>query len=360
MNNIVNQLITYFDSIQRTFSDFQRKSMRLSKIVIKPTSISMNTGTELHIGNPRMLDENDIIKISHYTNKGTYINDELIPNNYIPQPLYLTITQIDLNSLLQILRNTNSYINSHKIHPSYLDNYSSHYLYQLSQCYNVILLQKYHSLELCLDQDVKCFQFHDTIQTSLQPFVADYYIKYESQNKKVDIRRRMLQSYYGLLMLPRVNILRYNSSIDDEYINLPSTFVMEKIQISNSGSELLQLTRSQYEQYVKIHPKYVYQHKYIYINNNNEVAINYFQYHIDHSTEKTKYYFRLIENCINIVYGQLDNTYCPLNEEIIKYFIDIKSATYTPTCLTNIMNEVEEVKQLILPLNVKLQVKFEY
>jgi hypothetical protein len=136
------------------------------------------------------------------------------------------------------------------------------------------------------------------------------------------------------------------------------------VRISNSGSELLSLTVQQYEQYIKIHPKYLYQHKYIKIVR-NKIEIDSIKYCADHFnlTGGHKYYFCIQNNIMSITYGEpVDKkiTYCVLTPDVVEHLNNIAYAKYTPSSVTSLMVEVDEVKQLILPLNIQLKVEFNY
>ncbi len=113
-------------------------------------------------------------------------------------------------------------------------------LYLLSRCYDVMYLQKGSQTELIIDDNINNIESHNTIQGSTQPFISDFYIKYDSSNEKYDLRRKTF---------PKVDILRYKYSPDAEYVNLP-TDIRGRIQISNSGSPLLPLSKDQYKQYI--------------------------------------------------------------------------------------------------------------
>lgn len=51
---------------------------------------------------------------------------------------------------------------------------------------------------------------------------------------------------------------------------------------------------------------------------------------------------------------------CSLIHEILECINNVRHITYTPTSITCLLIEVEEVKQLIEPLKIKLEIKFNY
>ena len=64
-----------------------------------------------------------------------------------------------------------------------------------------------------------------------------------------------------------------------------------------------------------------------------------------------------------ITYGEPVNTkviYCVLTPDVVEHLNNIISAKYTPSSITALMVEVEEVKQIIEPLNIQLKVEFNY
>lgn len=236
--------------------------------------------------------------------------------------------------------------------PKLLSNIDAGLLYSMSRCYNVMYLQKNNQFELLLDCNFT-IQSHNSIQYSAQPFIGDFYIKYDSQNQKVDLRDSTL---------PPLSVLKYKCSPDDDFVNLPNT-IKNNIKISNSDSPLLDLTPKQYKQYIVIHPKYLYQHKYIMVTRQRNVEIDYCKYCADNynCTGGTKYYFNICEKRMEISYGKQQDFDVVLIPDVVEKIIgSVISVSYKPSSLTNIVGEIEEVKQLILPLNIQLKVEFNY
>jgi hypothetical protein len=88
---------------------------------------------------------------------------------------------------------------------------------------------------------------------------------------------------------------------------------------------------------------------------------------------ETKYYFNLSYNennscTINLKYGKLynqghsfvDSFITPLINNIIEYLPTIDKIIYYPTSITNLDYEIEEIKNIILPLKLKIIVELEY
>lgn len=247
-----------------------------------------------------------------------------------------------------------------KSKPEPLSDMDAELIYSLSKCYDVMILYKRHGLELIIGKDATYIPSHEYTQKSFRPFIADYYIKYDSQNLGVDLRNGTL---------PKVSILRYNCDKSEEFVNLPGNATCQ-INVSNSGSKLLSLTPSQYSEYIKIHPKYLYKHKYVkhftrQIDGRVEhyIGADLFQYCVDNCdcTGEAKYYFYIQDNVMNISYGKAKNNSkcCILTYDIvdqIKQTIDY--ARYTPTSTTGMISEADEIKQLIL--GIQLKVEFDY
>ncbi len=276
----------------------------------------------------------------------------------LPRLPYLYLTKDTTEELLNLLKTETK---STKIEaskppdnktPQTLSITDAQDLYLLSTCHDVMYLQKGSQIELLIDSNTSNIISHDNIQSCTQPFISDFYIKYNSSHQKIDLRNKILLS---------VNILRYECSPDAEYVNLPNNCTKNIIRVSNSGSPLLKLNMIQYKQYMKIHPKYLYQHKYISIIN-GLVEYNPFKHCLDNKcTIVSKYYFYVKDKFMKISYGQPDVENCALIPDIIKnligYVVDI---SYTPSGVTNIIGEIEEVKQLILLLNTPLKIEFIY
>lgn len=236
--------------------------------------------------------------------------------------------------------------------PKLLSNVDAGLVYSLSQCYDIMLLQKDHQLQLLFDQNINTITSHNYIQYTPMPFIADFYIKYDSQHLDIDLRDGCL---------PKVDIVRYSCPDNAKYVNLPNK-TSSHIRISNSGSELLSLNIQQYEEYIKIHPKYLYQHKYIKIVK-NKIEVDYIKYYSENynCTGGAKYYFCMNGKVMNIVFKQpIGSLYCVLVPDVVEQLKDISHATYTPSSITSLMIEIDEVKQLIEPLGIQLKVEFNY
>jgi len=286
---------------------------------------------------------------SYYNNGQTYIDNKPV-NLSLPSPICLSLTEQSTKDLLYLLEG-----NKHPKHyntPKLLSDIDAGLLYSMSRCYNVMYLQKNSQFELLLDCNFT-IQSHNSIQYSAQPFIGDFYIKYDSQNQKVDLRDSTL---------PPVSVLKYKSSPEDEFVNLPNT-IKNNVKISNSDSPLLDLTPKQYKQYIVIHPKYLYQHKYIMVTRQRNVEIDYCKYCADNynCTGGAKYYFNICEKRMEISYGKQQDSDVVLIPDVVEKIIgSVISVSYKPSSLTNIVGEIEEVKQLILPLNLQLKVEFNY
>ncbi len=287
-------------------------------------------------------------------------------------------------SVLQDIGNYNITYNEarellHLLRPTYSNGTTAKYvemnlLYELSQVYDVMLLQKSSNLELLLNQNVDTIPSYDVIQNQLVPFIAEFYVKYESRKMKVDLRDNILPK--------GINIIRYNCDENAEYVNLPKLLYYEynSIQISNSDSDLLYLSVPNYYNYIKIHPKYLYKHRYIKFTSkdiycsHNIIEADYIKYFADNvDTCKSKYCCQITYNntynaILNILHCDViepgNKDWCFLTKEVSNELTNLNKkisyATYKPNYLTNILGEVEEIKQLILPLNVVLKVEFDY
>lgn len=263
------------------------------------------------------------------------------------------INEADIDNLLAILERTPIANTPEPNQPRNIGCVDSGLVYNLSKCYDVLLLQKQGKLSLLLDQDVGNMSSHNQIHDTMQPFIAEFYLKYDSQKMNADLRDSVL---------PAVNSMYYCCQKDAEYINLPNT-ASGAIQISNNGSHLLHLTPSEYAKYVKISPKYLQEHKYVNLVD-GEFEINYLKYCIDYfnCTDGSKYYFSITESGgMIITYGKPNEEYCVLTHDAIEHFKGtIKVAKYCPASVTNLIGELDEIKQLIAPLDVKLSVAFDY
>lgn len=228
---------------------------------------------------------------------------------------------------------------------------TSSLLYNLSKYYDVIILKKGTSLELLLDYECPKITSHDIIQYTFTSFIADGYIKYNKQNVNVDLR---------LSVLPVIDVIKYNCSSDKDFVNLPNK-INKEITIYNSDIEYgLVLTPQQYVDYIKIHPKYLYKHKYIKMENNKFVP-DIIKYCIDKYTDESKYYFTVRAKCLIISSSKTAVYNIPFTTETVNNFIDqVIEAIYRPISITNIIDEAEEVKKIISILNVKLEVRFLY
>lgn len=226
-------------------------------------------------------------------------------------------------------------------------------VFNLSKCYDVLVLQQQGKLKLFLDLPVDPMPTHTYVRDNTRPFIADFYIKYESQKSGDDLRDSVL---------PPVDELHYCCDETADYVNLPGSATKD-VQVINSGCLPIILTTKAYAKYVKIHPKFLHQHKYVKLLR-NEFVIDYFKYCIDHfnCTGGSKYYFSITNNEeIVIRYGKPNEEYCVLTHDAIEHFKGIiKVAKYCPASVTNLIGELDEIKQLIASLDVKLSVAFDY
>lgn len=300
---------------------------------------------------------NRLNEISSILNKN---NGNVMP--VLQNIINYNITYLEACELLSLLK------------PNYGNGSSAKYIelnlfYELSQVYDVMLLQKSGILELLLNQNVDTIPSHDVTQDKLVPFIAEFYVKYESRKMKVDLRNNILPT--------GINIIRYICDENAEYVNLPSLphKPYDTIQISNSGSDLLKLNVLDYNNYIKIHPKYLYKHRYIkFLHNNRGIEADYIKYFVDNvDTCKSRYCCQITyNNTLNVILNILhcdiiepgNKDWCFLTREVSNELTNLNKkisyATYKPNYLTNILGEIEEIKQLILPLNVVLKVEFDY
>lgn len=265
------------------------------------------------------------------------------PSSQYFRNMKLTEKEIDEMLHLYSLENYQS-----SVKPKPLSEEDLELLFSMSKSHNITLLQKNSTLELHVDSDIHVMPTHPTIQTRLTPTNADYYIKHESQNLNTDIRSQYL---------PKVDILRY--SCDGDYVNLPNK-TRNPLQVSNAGSQLLQLSPSQYETYIKLDPKYLHQHKYITVRRMDVVAdiYKYLQDFYSHTYE-SDYSFSLDKGIMFIKQKGVGGL--SLIPEIISQLRpEIKSALYTPTSVTSITVELDEIKKIIEQFNIPLKVEFTY
>lgn len=271
----------------------------------------------------------------------------------LPTPGPITSYRIGEQETKDMLHALNSdSLPKHYSTPKLLSDIDAGLVYSLSQCYDIMLLQKDHQLQLLFDQNINTIVSHNSIQYTPMPFIADFYIKYDSQHLDIDLRNGRL---------PKVDVIIYSCPENAKYVNLPNTS-SSHLRISNSGSELLSLNIQQYSEYIKIHPKYLYQHKYIKIVG-NKIEINYIKYYSENynCTGGSKYYFCMNSKVMNIVSKQpIGSLYCVLIPDVVEQLNGISHATYTPSSVTSMMIELEEIKQLIEPLKIQLKVEFDY
>ena len=133
------------------------------------------------------------------------------------------ICEQEAKSMLYVLRTYS--------HPKLLSNVDAGLVYSLSQCYDIMLLQKDHQLQLLIDQNANNIESHNCVQYTPVPFIADFHIKYDSQKLDTDLRKGCL---------PKVDVVKYYCPETAEYVNLPNKS-SSCVKISNSGSELLSL-----------------------------------------------------------------------------------------------------------------------
>lgn len=266
----------------------------------------------------------------------------------------LPMTYISINNMNQIkniLNMRDTVIkNKRQISENTIDD-----IFNLSLAHDVYYVQKNKEEILYLNIDIIKLADKNTKIICDGP---DYYLRYKCNGKNEDIRN---------LKLPCVDALYYYISSDKEYLNIPNTISNNYVTIINNFGVPLRLNQLQYSTYVKIHPCYLFNHKYIKFINDN-IIIDYSKY-IDDYPEllivNHKYSQRIIDNHLEIIYGNIENNkldnYYPLTENVVKTLNGyITSISYKPTSMTNIMNEVEEVKQLVSIFSLPLDIKFRY
>lgn len=219
--------------------------------------------------------------------------------------------------------------------------------YLLSQSHDVMLTP---GSNICLWIDCKpeVTTVHKEIQYDFASVGVYEYIKYKNQNLNSDLRSHVL---------PGIDVLEYNCPPDNEYVNLPN-ISSRTISVGNGSSKLIKLTPKQYGEYMKIHPKYLHNHKYIKIEN-GKVVIDRVKYCKDHckNVGESRYYFDVVNRHMKITYGVVQDY--ALTPEIVNHFIgQVDSANYEPSSITSMGLEIEEVKQLISVLNVGLEINF--
>lgn len=169
--------------------------------------------------------------------------------------------------------------------------------------------------------------------------------------------------------LPYVDYLVYFSKNTDKYVNLPNQLEksMNSINIQNSANgKMIMLDRLMYVYYVRLSPKLLQGHRYILQSSRYQFLVLHHEFILDYYSTQTdcKYYFRLTgyfsEAEITIYRGKVNKVErdkYPLLTELCTDFKNyIKAATYKPSDLFNLANEVAEIKNIILPLGVSLQI----
>lgn len=289
---------------------------------------------------------------------------DFLKNKYVTVAIQGNIT-LNYANTLELINDLKKILNMKKLGISHeyvckkLTSAQATYLYQLSQVYYVTYIDTRGKITLTLSnfELSEAMPYHISIQQAPQQVQECHYIKYECQNQQVDLRPGTL---------PDVNQLKYFCKCVDEcnceYLNLPHRYT-NAIEISNNGSEFLKLSLNQYKQYVKIHPKYLFKHKYITMNKKREIVVN----HILHISENyngtiygpVKYYFQLDSTGRMIILPapQVEK-YLILIPEIVENLVDVKFITYIPTSMKNIEAEISEIKQLIAPLDKPLTISF--
>ncbi len=237
-------------------------------------------------------------------------------------------------------------------------------IYKLSFGNNIYYIQQDGVEKLYIGIDVICQANENTKLLNKAPM--DYYLRYLARTN-MDIRN---------FNLPTVDILCYYAKENKEYLNIPHNISCNTISVSNHFCTPMKLDKYLYSKYVKIHPCYLFEHKYVTLSYNN-VIIDYSKYINDHADllqVDHKYSHYITDNHMRITYGktncnakineddEIDEIiYYPLTENVVKTLNGyITSVSYKPISMTNIMNEVEEVKQLVSIFSLPLDVKFRY
>lgn len=267
---------------------------------------------------------------SFSTSSGYYDSGLFYTNSNIKPPMSLTrytLNEKDTKSMLELLNSK----------PIKLSEEDSNNLYSLAKRYFVLL--KYVDGKLILYLSLE----PTNIQTSELEKFGDY-IYYEARGYD-DVRE---------LTLPKVDILEYHSDPDDRFINLPNK-CSGTVKVSNTGSDLLELTPKQYEQYVKLHPRYVYRHEYITTEGGQVRALELTHYCKIYRELKLKYFYK-IEDRVMLLTDKKQDSYLDFNLEI---GTDIDLIKFVPHELDRI-SKIEDAKLLTEPLNKPFKVEMFY
>jgi hypothetical protein len=187
------------------------------------------------------------------------------------------------------------------------------------------------------------------------------YAKYNCCYNDIDFRSTILS-------LPKINALYYNcgcvANCSCEYINLPRVCQGSFTIFNNSEENSIVIKNSRMlAEYCAITPCYLFQHKYIKVLCNAPYfKILYMEYLNDNysGTEaNVKHCYTIINNLLYIRYGIVEGYY-PLYYSIGKRVAELfKGINYTPSSITNIPGELEELRTL-LQTDKKITLQFEY
>ena len=185
-------------------------------------------------------------------------------------------------------------------------------LYEISRCHDVILVDKNGKLELYIDEQFEHMPSHNDFQNKLSSVEPIKYIKYLSRDQHHDLHD---------CDMPVVDIIKYYHPLDNSKLNLPGK-ILKPVTMCNGTSQLY-LTPKQYEDYIKINPKYLVNHKYILISH-SKIKVDYYQYYIDNDDESTDFYFYILNRKLKIIKKEedLNEEWCPFIKKAVDKMLD--------------------------------------